>query len=279
MAADIVLNHNLFVNNNSLQNGGGICFSDMYDANIELWSNHVSGNLAAGEGGGLYLINCNILTVGSASSLQNNFYHNRAGGVQNAIASGTTVSTLNLNNNYWGFPEIDAVQLQINIPGSNLAGLTFELQPFDVSVLLVEGRSLYYFGDGFIEFRPDALNVTGSEYITVSTSIDSVLPPISDLNFLSKSYHFNFTGIDILYPVDLFLYYDQTEINNAGNPPIEDLLITYYDGGMMEWYTAPSTYDLSRQLIMANFSTFENSEFSIGFYRTMSDSMFEVHPE
>ena len=279
MAANIVLNRNLFVNNNSMQNGGGICFSDMTTSSIDLWSNHISGNKASGEGGGVYLINCNNLTVGSAVSLHNNFYHNRAGGVQNAIASGTGITTLNLSNNYWGFPEISAVQLQINIPGSNLSGLVFELKPFDLSIPLVEGRSLYYFGDGFIEFRPEAMTVTGSEYLGVKTTIDTVLSAVNDLNFLGKKYKIDFTGIDVFYPVDLFLYYDQSELDNAGNPPIEDLLITYFDGSMTEWYTAPSTYDNARQLIMANFSTFENSEFSIGFYRTMSDSMFEVHPE
>ena len=37
-ADNIILNRNLFVNNNSLQNGGGICFSNMSSSSIDLWS-------------------------------------------------------------------------------------------------------------------------------------------------------------------------------------------------------------------------------------------------
>ncbi len=277
--SNIVLNNNIFVNNNSQQNGGGICFLNMAGSNIDLRSNHVSGNMAAVEGGGLYLLNCDNLTVGGAISLRNNFYHNRAGITQNAISSGSPIASLDLSNNYWGYPEIDAVQLQINIPGSNLTGLSFEIQPFSLSIPLVENQTLYYFGDGFIEFQPEAFTLTGSDYLDVSTVIDTVLVPTSGLNFLNKRYTINFTGINPNLPTDLFLYFDQSELDNVGNPPSQELQVAFYDGDLLDWFTQPSFVDDTRQLVMANFSMFPYAEYSIAFNAVETDNVFEVHPE
>ena len=278
-ADNIILNNNIFVNNNSQQNGGGICLMNMTGISIDLWSNHISGNIAAIDGGGLYLSDCDNLTVGGAVSLQNNFYHNRASGVQNAISSATTIASLNLTNNYWGFPEISAVQLQINIPGSNLSGLAFESQPYNLSIPLIGGQTLYYFGDGFIEFRPEAMMVTGSDYLDISTTIDTMLSPTSGLNFLGKRYAINFTGINTNLPTDLFLYFDQSELDNVGNPPRQELQVAFFDGELFDWFTQPSFVDETRQLVMANFSMFPHSEFSIAFNAMESDSLLEVYPE
>lgn len=277
--SNIVLNNNIFVNNNSQQNGGGICFLNMAGSNIDLRSNHVSGNMAAVEGGGLYLLNCDNLTVGGAISLRNNFYHNRAGITQNAISSGSPIASLDLSNNYWGFPEINAVQLQINIPGSNLTGLSFEIQPFSLSIPLVENQTLYYFGDGFIEFQPEAFMLTGSDYLDVSTVIDTVLVPTSGFNFLNKQYIINFTGINPNLPTDIFLYFDQSELDNVGNPPSQELQVAFYDGDLLDWFTQPSFVDDTRQLVMANFSVFPYAEYSIAFNAVETDTVFEVHPE
>ena len=251
----------------------------MAGSNIDLRSNHISGNMAAVEGGGIYLLNCDNLTVGGAISLRNNFYHNRAGITQNAISSGSTISSLDLSNNYWGFPEINAVQLQINIPGSNLTGLSYELQPFNLSIPLVENQTLYYFGDGFIEFLPEALMLTGSDYLDVSTVIDTVLVPTSGLNFLKKQYIINFTGINTNLPTDLFLYFDQSELNSVGNPPSQELQVAFYDRELFDWFMQPSFVDDTHHLVMANFSMFPHTEFSIAFNAATTDSVFEVHPQ
>ena len=273
------LNKNIVVNNSAYQNGAGICLNNIADGSIELRSNQISGNQAQGDGGGIYLNNCNYLNIGTAATFQNNFYHNRAKGILNAVYSVSAITYLNLDYNYWGFRNIDAVQLQITIPGINFTDLIFTKLPTKITLPVLPTRKLYYFGDGFVEFQKDALPLMDGFNLGIDTQIDTSLTSGFNLNTLKKQYNFTFSGLTQNLPADLFLYFDQSELEGAGNPPKDVLKILAYNDGSGLWLTEPSTVDGIRQLVISNLSDLTNTRFSIGYETVSPDTGFRVVPQ
>ena len=275
---NMVLNKNIIVNNSSGQNGGGIYLQDLGGNSMDIWSSQVSGNTAAAEGGAIYLNNCNILTVGGALNLKNNIYHNRAQGVLNGIYSATPITSLILNHNFWGFKESSAVQLQINIPGSNLTGLLFEQNPHPLSLPIVQNCNRYYFGDGYIHFNMEPFQMEAGETLEVITTIDTLLATNQEFQAFPKHYQIEFNGLASMHPLELALYVDQSELDVAGNPPFDALTVISYDDMNGDWQQEASNTDTPRQLIMANLPALNRSSFSVGFDAQALDTLLRVFP-
>lgn len=277
--SNMVLNKNIIVNNFSGQNGGGIYLQDMGYNSIDIWSSQISGNTAAAEGGAIYLTNCDILTVGGALNLKNNIYHNRAQGVLNGIYSATPIANLILNHNFWGFKESSAVQLQINIPGSNLTGLLFEQNPQPLSQPIVQNCNRYYFGDGYIHFNMVPFRMETGEILDIVTTIDTLFATNQEFLAFPKHYQINFNGLASTHPLDLALYVDQSELDVAGNPPLEALSIISYDPFTGIWNQELSTADVSKRMVLANLPALNRSGFSVGFNTQALDTLLRVFPK
>ncbi|MCB9058082.1 MAG: right-handed parallel beta-helix repeat-containing protein [Calditrichae bacterium] len=216
--SNVIFSNNVVVNNRSDHFGGGFAFIDLGIAVINLWSNTITGNVAALDGGAIYAQNATQLTVGGAANLTNNIFHNRAAKKLNNITSSAAVSNLNLSYNYWGSSNQLLVSQQITIPNINATWSIFSPGPANVQVKLNRPVKNIWFADGKISFENGGFDPVGDSTIVIRTHPDTSFTINGQASFIPKIYSFDWSNIQLSNPAMLNFYLDSTELDLMGNP-------------------------------------------------------------
>jgi len=265
---------NIIVKNSANNNGGAIAFVNVTSA-INILSNNITGNKAFNNGGGLFLENANTVSVGGASTLSNNLFHNRDNNQLNNITSTNSITSLNLSQNYWGTSDQPAVAQQLSIPGINTSWETFRALPENVEIKLFSDQKYVWFADGKIEFNQGNLSPVGDSTLVVRTHPDTtfnvgVNPSLLPKIFLFDWTNVNMTGTDAKISFDL----DASELDLLERPiPQTIQILEKLD---TSWNVASTEVNDDGSIITTSLPSFNISLYTVGLDLS---SLFFVDPQ
>ncbi|MBD3225489.1 MAG: T9SS type A sorting domain-containing protein [Caldithrix sp.] len=274
-----IVSSNIIVSNFAQEAGGGLYFSNSMDASIELWSNQVSGNNAVLRGGGIGIHQINRLTLGGADNLQNNIYHNYASENLNAVHAEQSIPSLNMDDNFWGFREGNAVKLQISIPGADLSELQFKHQPVPLQISLYNQQPAYWFGDGYVTLTDTLSADSVLAGLIVNTFPDTVLSNDQSVKTMEKLYDIAWgEGIWDKPNIELTFQYQKEEWENIGAPAASDMQVYYRSSDQDSWQPLSAEIDPLIREARLNLNTLPGQQFTLGIPGQAADTALSVYP-
>lgn len=274
--SSVILKKNIIVANQAGQNGGAVVINQV-GAAVNIWNNNFTQNHADQNGGAIYIDGLATFNVGTASSLKNNFFHNRAGNLLNNIYSVSTILSLALNNNYWGTTDQTSIIGTLGIPNINTSWTSFETRPAAISQKLFHHQPYLWFADGRLDFDLPGINPVGDSTFVATTFPDTNFTIGSAVTALPKSYTFKWSNLQNNGAgVRLYLNLDDAELVLLGNPAPTSLKIYADNNGKWQEQTTISNAKATRlhsDIASAPFTTY-----AIGKNVSVSDSGFNVHP-
>ncbi len=266
--------NNIITRNSAGNNGGAIAFVNVPSA-INVWSNTITGNKAFNNGGGLYFDNVNTVSVGGAANLSNNIFHNQDKNQLNNITSSTSIISLNLSRNYWGFADQSQILQQFTIPNINTSWEIFNSAPTDVKIKLFMPQKNIWFADGKIAFGLGQFVPQGDSTLTVRTHPDTSFSINGIQQYLPKMYNFDWSGVTMpVADAKISLFLDKSELAALDNPFPQSLqLLELQD---TTWTVAATTVNTDGSEISADLPSFAVTRYTIGLDLS---SLFLVEPK
>ncbi len=274
----LILSDNIVLANRAGQHGGAFAFSTMGTAAINVWSNQISGNSAADEGGAIYINGANSFSLGGGSGTQNNLFHNRARNGLNNIFSELSISSLRLENNYWGSTDQTLVGNQLDIPSINNSWTNFASEPVEISQKLFAGQQKLWFADGFIRSaqQDGFFSPRGDSLFTFTVDPDSNFS-IPGKDHLPKYYQFGMDGVGFDPDgSELTFFLDGSELDRLGNPVAENITVFRLNGNWNEVST--TQFGSEGNAFSTTVDSFQNAVFSLGLLFGAEDTLVLVDP-
>lgn len=273
-SANVFFRKNIIVNNKADNNGGALAFANISSA-INVWTNTITGNTALNNGGGLFFDNTIQVSVGGAANLSNNLFHNRDKTQLNNITSTTTITSLNLSQNYWGTTDQASVEQQLSIPLINTSWELFDSTASDVKIKLFAPQKNVWFADGKIEFNSGQLNPVGDSTLVIKTHPDTTFNIDEGIqSFLPKIYQFDWSNVSLSSSdARITFYLESSELDLLGRPLPESIQIL--ENNASNWEAVDTETNNDGSEISASLSALNINLYTIGLDQS---SLFLVDP-